>query len=230
MRRLFAAFALASAVSLSAMIPSASAQGVGFFQPPFNTGLAGCTNLNGVNQALFPTLPNPLIGVTQCPLGFNNGLGLGVGGTGQLSAQALPGNNALGLGANNLGLGFGFPGLGFGGIGGLNGVGGTGQLSAQALPGNNALGLGANNLGLGFGFPGLGFGLGGGLGFGGLNGLGVGGTGQLSAQALPTNTGLGFGGGLGAFGGLGFGLGGLFGVNGGVNGFGFNCISLGIIC
>ncbi|HZS01658.1 MAG TPA: hypothetical protein VFE37_23275 [Chloroflexota bacterium] len=211
MRRLFAAFVLASTVSLSAMIPSASAQIPGFQsfgftgnQPFFSTGLnAGLVQCQAGGQ-INPTTGNvtpffqataiaPVPGPGPCvpPIGF------GLGGLQGCVA-------ANGIGQNNIG-----------------------QLSAQAVPNgtaNTALtglaGLGCNLGGLNGALPGLG--LAGGFNLGGLNG------------ALP---GLGLGG-TGFFGGIG-GLS-TVGINGAVNGIGtvnngiagLNCVPAGpvIIC
>jgi hypothetical protein len=194
MRRLFAAFVLASTMSLSALVPSASAQGLlnppgfGPFNPP------GFCNPPGFGPG------NPVgFGAGGLGLGLN---GVGVFGTvGQLSAQAVgnTGVNAVGLGGLGCGLGaLNPPGFGLGnpiGVGGLSGLtpfgvtggvtgggvtGNFGQLSAQAVPINDGVGTGLGALGLGGGgfFGGIGgltnppgFGLGNPIGVGGLGGL-----------------------------------------------------------
>src|SRR3954447_8726490 len=144
MRRLFAALAVAGTVSLSAMVPSASAQGIGFNPPgfgfgnPIGTGGLGGLGVTGIGG---------IGGGLGC--GFVAQNGIGANNTGQISAQAVPtGNNNVG-GQN----------CGIGGIGGLGGLG-------FGLPG----GL-VNPPGFGFGNP-IGVGGLGGLGVTGLGGLG----------------------------------------------------------
>src|SRR3954468_7936627 len=152
MRRLFAALAVAGTVSLSAMVPSASAQGIGFNPAGFGCGTPiGTGGLGGLGVTGIGGIGG-IGGGLGCGAIAQNGIG--ANNTGQISAQAVPSAN------NNVG----GQGCGIGGVGGLGGLG-------FGLPG----GL-VNPPGFGFGNP-IGTGGLGGLGvtgFGGIGGIGGG--------------------------------------------------------
>lgn len=240
MRRLFAAFVLASTVSLGAMIPSASAQIPGFqsfgftgntpfFSTGLNAGVVQCQaggQINTTTGAVTPffqaTAAAPVLGPGPCvpPIGFGlGGFGLGgVAGQGGLGAGGLA-NLTL---AQAIGLGLGTA-TAAGNVITFTPTGGTGiALTAGQTLNTTTLGqlCAANvNACANFGLTG-GFGL-------GLNGLGgnvfpFGLNGANTLNNLVGFPGSFFGNGLGFGNGFFGGIGGLnqVGVGGAVNGFG----------
>jgi hypothetical protein len=222
MRRLVAALALAGLLASSAVVPSASAQGVGFGVIP-GLGTPSPIQCQFVNNTTTTTTNLAQLSLAQtCPTAF---FGAGLGGVGSGLGVlpglgfGLPGLGGAGLGGIGSGLGV-LPGLGFGlpGLGGcpqgitlqqgvqaglitvtaVNGVinvtlaGQTRALTAGQTLANTTIAAVFPNVCNGLGGHGLGHGLG------------------LSSFGLFPGAGLGgIGSGLGVQPGLGFGLPGL---------------------
>jgi hypothetical protein len=169
------------------VVPSASAQGIGFNPPGFGFGNPiGNGGLGGLGVT-------GIGGLGGLGCGFVAQNGIGANNVGQISAQAVPpdvGNNGAGCFNGGLGGLSGVnSGIGFGGLGGLVNPPGFGPGNPIGVGGLG--GLGVTGLGGAFGLPGglvnpPGFGPGNPIGVGGFGGVGgIGGVGGLGQNCVP---------------------------------------------